>query len=327
MNIHRYYCLYSNNPVLRPMIFHSIPVEHKKTVMDLLDIVALSLLAATSKASKTMVDAYNRNKMSKILKPFGLHHDKILGLLSLHQAIIGGRCALLAVLPMWSNVSHKFTTSTPRTIEFVTPRTRFNHFIVDFQQLYPTYTPYTSASPPVSHLFNGESFTLSHKLPHQHRYRVLIHAAANDIAYTPVFKANLTAEINFISHRGAFSAYPTMTSQGYTLSRANNHHADFNRKFRHWGFTIDTYPNICALRGITHEHYRSDLSCPYSIRSTLDNESHFLVITEDIPNVSSNLLPLQMSRPCITWVFNAGRCCGNYSLGDFVHVESHIQQN
>lgn len=307
------------------MVFHSIPVEHNKTIMDLLDVVAHSSLAATSKASKTMVDAYNRNKISKILKPFGLHRDKVFDLLSLHQAIIGGRCALLAVLPMWSNVSHKFMTSTPRTIEFVIPWTWFNQFIAEFHQLYPTYTLYTSASPPLSHFVNGESCTLSHKLPHQHRYRILIHAAANDIAYTPIFKANLTAEINFISHQGVFSAYPTMTSQGYALSRVNNHHIDFNRKFRYWGFTIGTYPDICTLRGITHEHYGSDLSCPYSIRSTLDSESHFLVIPEDIPDVPSNLLPLHVSRPCITWVFNAGRCCGNYSVGDFVRVESHIQ--
>lgn len=267
-----------------------------------------------------------------ILRRFNLSFGKTLSLLSAHHAIIGGRCALLAVLPQWSKLSDKIE---PHTIEFVVPRTRSNQFLADFRQAFPEYTFATNQKErsPLSYLHNEDSFTLTNRadnpdVPRDNIRRVLIHTSADDVAYHAIFYADLTVEMNFISHRGIFSAYPTMTCKGYSLSRSNDHHPNIDIQFRTWGFHVATYPEICTHRGISHKECGGDKSCPYSVRSSLDNESHFLAVpANNMPLTSSPLLPISPSNPCIVWVFNGGKCSGFHSPPDFVLIASHVQPN
>lgn len=299
----------------------------------MMDIQSRTVLALTSKSSRALVNQYHNHRIFNLLKYFDLTYGKVIALLSLHHSIIVGCYALLVVLPEWSTIADRIK---PRTIEFVVPRSRSITFVMDICDMFTGYSiyPHTDPHAPPSYLQNHETFVLCNLpknpfLPQADIRWILIHVSQTDVAYHRVFHADLTAQINFISDRGVFSAYPTMTCEGYSLTRSNDHDDRIDNQFRSWGFHIGSFPEVCNLRGIAHERCGGgNLSCPYSVRSSLDSECHFAVVPiKTVHLTPSHLLPINISRPCIIWVFDAGKCGGICSPRDVVIIDSHVQQN
>ena len=259
-----------------------LPLEIKDLALDYLDIISLVNLSEACRDARVLVTCYLHKRVQAILHPFGLDWLRLLPAMEKYRAVIGGLCALKAVVP----AAWPFNLVT-NSLYFYVPKDT-GHLFVQELKCFGEFglTKDGNFHCEVDEVFMQQIWSLKDEGIESPIFLHVIESIM-DNHLEPIFQFPSTHIMNFITSNGIFVAYSALTSAAKGLVNYSLGGELERRRIQQvakthtaHGFTVlADFPklisegHVCGL----------DFSCPLTIRSTIDGGTTFVPIYASHP--------------------------------------------
>ena len=296
--------------------YMDLSLESKNLVSDYLDISSLVQLAETCLDTRDNVTTYLHRRVVKILSHFKLDWVPLLPVMKRYKAVIGGLCALKAIVP----AAWPFQLET-NSLYFYLPKDFALLFVQELKGfgefgVIKDGNVWSDDNILTEHVWSLRDESIGREEP-----SIFLHVVSSisDNPLPPIFLFNSTHTMNFISSSGIFVGYSALSSAGKGLANYNTGEDLEGQKVQHLttthatcGFTVSS--RLSSL--ISEDHICGlDFSCPLTIRSTIDGGTLFAPIDPTHP-----LRRGDMNIGALMWSIGAPPC----HFSD-VQLESFIQ--
>lgn len=237
------------------------------TIMDELTMYELVIMAKLSKGHQAMVAGYFYGRLKRVVAPFGLEADKLLGVMKRNHAVIGGSVAILLLHPQMFK---------PRNIDIYVPSIHSASLLVELIAT-TSYAFYRSTKyitkPAGTNPSIKSCYWLKNAITGGSIQITVVHGFDPLMA---IFRADATHAKTFITHAGVVCAYPRLTLAKMSLisSRGGGgpqvgDTAKWLEKSEARGFTLKG--RLADMPGNPSHYCALDASCPKTARRMRDS--------------------------------------------------------
>jgi hypothetical protein len=235
--------------------FPKISPEIRLRILQDLDVRTLARFARTSRAHRYVIADMNRMVAHKAIKVFGFDPVKFLDMLKETDSVVAGAVALSTVLRVPLN---------PDAMDICVPQKQAEKLIAMLRAI----SQYDGAVPE-----DYQNTTSAITLWNPENRQITVHITKSPSAIHPLFVAQNTFEMCFISAYGIACAYPALTLDKRGLKNVNAKHEPGTSEWVK-GWTAET--TLAGWEEFNNHICGQDGSCPLTVRNIHDKFVMFM---------------------------------------------------